>query len=133
MQDAPQCYSSDLSSPPHTSALPFHEFFSELLGQVAGAAEKLQQPAKFSQKHLYTAFKTALYTAPNNSFVPPLLMKLSGPFSYQPPSPPSFLPPPFINRVPSFSIIGAASSLYSTIAHKERKPPHATSVAVMKR
>jgi hypothetical protein len=129
MQDAPQCYISDLSSPPHTSALPFHEFFSELPGQVAGATEKLQQPAKFSQKHLYTAF----YTAPDNSFVPLLLMKSFGPFSYQPPLPPSFLPPPLINRVPSLSIIGAASSLYSTITHKERKPPHATSVTVMKR
>jgi len=82
MQDAPQCYSSDLSSPPHTSALPFHEFFSELPGQVAGATEKLQQPTKFSQKHLYTALKTALYIAPDSSFIPPLLMKSSGPFSY---------------------------------------------------
>ncbi len=43
---------------------------------------------------------------------------------------PSFLPPPLINRAPSLSIIGAASSLSSIIAHKERKPPHATSVAV---
>jgi hypothetical protein len=41
-----------------------------------------------------------------------------------------FLSPPLINRAPSLSIISVASSLYSIIAHKERKPPHATSVTI---
>ncbi len=51
MQNAPQFYSSDPSGSHHTSALPFHESFSELPGQVVGATEKLSQPTKFCSKN----------------------------------------------------------------------------------
>ncbi len=55
MQNAPQCYSSDPSRPPHTSALPFHESFSELPGQVVGAAENYNNQPSFPKTTLYSS------------------------------------------------------------------------------
>ncbi len=83
---------------------------------------------------IYTAPKTALhivllYLQVRPSFSPIRLPAISSP---RPPvlASPFFLPPPLINRAPSLNIIRTASSMYSIIAHKERKPPHATFVAI---
>ncbi len=108
--------------------------------------KKLQPPSQVLKTTLYTALGSSLQLSITTKSVLPrlpsaFLMTSSGSFSSTLTtascplvlSPPAFLPPPLINRAPSLSIIGDASSLYSIIAHKKKKPPHATSVAVMER
>jgi len=150
MQNAPQCYSLDPSKPPHTSALPFHESFSELLGQVAGATENYNNQPSFPKTALYSSKKTLLNSFLPNSHLPfrpvcspPSYIYLANEFVWTSQLSaqhrllsfllPSFLPPPLINAAPSLTIIGAASFLHSITAQQREKPPHAMSVAVMER
>ncbi len=147
MQNAAPFYSSAHSNFHHTSALPFHESFTELPGQVVGVVERLQQPAKFCSKIRFEYLSSALNSSQQlctvlncSTSVSPLhcpwiRLDLPAIISAPPPVllPPSFLPPPLINATPSLTIISVASFLHSITAQQREKPPHATSVAVMER
>jgi len=112
--------------------LPFHESFTHLLGLVAGAAERLQQPAKFCSKisslQLKTALKPALYNTPPVSHLHSRFFSLDPhnhqlTTSFRPVA--TFLPPPLINTAPCLAIICAAFFLHSITPPQKEQPPHA--------